>query len=333
MFQSMRYIYEIYREKSFSRAAKNLYISQPTLSAAVKKAEAEIGFPLFDRSTNPISLTEYGREYIRCAEVIMDTENSFTNYIHDLTELKSGSLVLGGTSFFLSCVLPPLLSRFTHQYPSIHVELLEGTTAELTEKLSAGALDLLIDYSVLDSDSYVCKSLVEEHLLLAVPTSYLSNDSAAEYALTAADIRAGRHLSDDTAPVPLRCFRHDPFLLLREGNDTRRRAIKLCTAARFSPYIRLELGQQITAYNLSRYHMGISFVGDLLVQTVPETQALRFYKLGEPEAVRDVHLYYKRNRYLTKAVSAFLEVADGSPVILPASALANSSGNGRTVCG
>lgn len=82
MFQSMRYIYEIYREKSFSRAAKNLYISQPTLSAAVKKAEAEIGFPLFDRSTSPISLTEYGRQYIRSAEIIMDAENSFTNYIH-----------------------------------------------------------------------------------------------------------------------------------------------------------------------------------------------------------------------------------------------------------
>ena len=62
MFQGMRYVYEVYKEMSFSRAAKNLYISQPSLSTAVKKAEDRIGFPIFDRSTSPIQLTELGRE-------------------------------------------------------------------------------------------------------------------------------------------------------------------------------------------------------------------------------------------------------------------------------
>lgn len=333
MFQSMRYIYEIYREKSFSRAAKNLYISQPTLSAAVKKEESEIGFPLFDRSTNPISLTEYGRQYIRSAEVIMDAENSFTNYIHDLSELKSGSLVLGGTNFFLSCVLPPLLYRFTQKYPHIHVELMEGTTGELTEKLNTGAIDFLLDYSLLDSDSYVCKSLVEEHLLLAVPASFSSNDRVKQYALTASDIRSGRHIGEDTPPVSLRYFRGDPFLLLQDGNDTRERGLQLCRKEQIFPNIRLELAQQITAYNLSRYRIGISFVGDLLIQTVPEDQELLFYKLAGEEAIRNVHLYYKRNRYLTNAMSAFLEIADGQPIILPAAASANSIGNGRTIRG
>lgn len=48
MFQGMNYVYEVYKEMSFSRAAKNLYISQPSLSAAVKKAETQIGFPVFE---------------------------------------------------------------------------------------------------------------------------------------------------------------------------------------------------------------------------------------------------------------------------------------------
>ena len=54
MFQGMRYVYEVYKEMSFSKAARNLFISQPSLSAAVKKEEAQIGFPIFDRSSNPI---------------------------------------------------------------------------------------------------------------------------------------------------------------------------------------------------------------------------------------------------------------------------------------
>ena len=61
MFQGMRYVYEVYKEMSFSKAARNLYISQPSLSAAVKKAEQEAGFPIFYRSTSPLRLTEPGR--------------------------------------------------------------------------------------------------------------------------------------------------------------------------------------------------------------------------------------------------------------------------------
>ena len=111
MFQGMRYVYEVYKEMSFSKAARNLFISQPSLSAAVKKEEVQIGFPIFDRSSNPIQLTDLGKEYIRSIEIIMDVENGFQNYINDMRELKSGSLSIGGTNLFTSYVLPPLISR------------------------------------------------------------------------------------------------------------------------------------------------------------------------------------------------------------------------------
>lgn len=61
MFKGKKYVYEVYREKSFSKAAQNLYISQPSLSARIKQIEEQIGEPLFDRSTNPLQLTEIGK--------------------------------------------------------------------------------------------------------------------------------------------------------------------------------------------------------------------------------------------------------------------------------
>jgi len=60
MLKNMDYVYAVYLNQSFSKAAKALYISQPALSAAIKKVEVEVGTPLFDRGTNPISLTEAG---------------------------------------------------------------------------------------------------------------------------------------------------------------------------------------------------------------------------------------------------------------------------------
>ena len=70
MFNYANYIYEIYKEKSFSKAAKNLFISQPALSATVRKVEEELQIQLFDRSTSPLSLTLEGEAYIKAVEKI-----------------------------------------------------------------------------------------------------------------------------------------------------------------------------------------------------------------------------------------------------------------------
>lgn len=97
MFSGMNYVYEVYKEQSFSKAAENLYISQPALSSMIKKIETKIGMPLFDRSTSPIQLTECGKKYIKTAEKIMDLENEFAYYVGNLQELKTGRLSVGGT--------------------------------------------------------------------------------------------------------------------------------------------------------------------------------------------------------------------------------------------
>ena len=289
-FLGMRYVYEVYKEMNFSKAARNLYISQPSLSAAVKKEEKQIGFPIFDRSCNPIQLTELGREYIRAVETIMDVENGFQNYINDMQELKSGSLSIGGTNLFASYVLPPILSRFTEKFPAIHIDLVEASTAELTEKLYTGTLDLLIDNQALDASVYGSEFFCEEHLLLAVPARFPQNEHVRNYALTASDIRENRHLSSRIPPVPLKTFEDAPFLLLKSGNDTRTRAEKIClNSGHFIPKIKLEAEQQITAYNLSRYGMGVSFCGDILIRHVPEEESLLFYKLDNQNASRDVY--------------------------------------------
>lgn len=311
MFQGMRYVYAVYQEMSFSKAAKKLYLSQPSLSNAVRKEEDRLGFPIFDRDTNPIRLTEPGREYIKAVEAILAVESGFESYLSDLGELKTGSLTIGGTNFFISYVLPPLLSRFTQRYPAIQSELVEGTTAELSEKLKAGGLDLLIDNSVMDPAVYGKKPLQTEHLLLAVPARFPSTSRAEGYALNASAVKAGRHLEEDFEPAPLKYFKDAPFLLLREGNDTRERAMNICRANHFTPNIRLELEQQITAYNLSCQGMGISFLGDSLIRSVPGAQGLLFYKLDHPDAVREVSLYYGKNRYLSRAVTAFLDMIEG----------------------
>lgn len=100
MFQGMEYIYTVYQEKSFSKAARKLFISQPSLSATVKRVEEHIGYPIFDRSTKPLTLTEFGKRYISSVEQIISVEHEFSSFMNDWGGLKTGKLVLGGSSLF-----------------------------------------------------------------------------------------------------------------------------------------------------------------------------------------------------------------------------------------
>lgn len=84
MLKEMEYVYTVYEERSFSKAARKLYLSQPALSAAVRRAEAEIHTPIFDRSTNPIRLTAAGTYYIDAVKRILDIRQEMESYFDAL---------------------------------------------------------------------------------------------------------------------------------------------------------------------------------------------------------------------------------------------------------
>lgn len=100
------YIYAVYQEKSFSKAAKKLYVSQPWLSATVKKVEQELDVRLFDRSTTPISLTEAGAYYIQRVEEIRRIEQDMIQHFQELRNAQHSVLHIGSSMFFCTYVLP-----------------------------------------------------------------------------------------------------------------------------------------------------------------------------------------------------------------------------------
>lgn len=309
MFSGMNYVYEVYKEQSFSKAAENLYISQPALSSMIKKIETKIGMPLFDRSTSPIQLTECGKKYIKTAEKIMDLENEFAYYVGNLQELKTGRLSVGGTYLFSSFIFPPIIDKFRRAYPHVKLNLFEGHTPLLEQKLFAGELDIIIDNYLLDAGIYEKERFMEERLLLAVPSSFDSNRRAVKYQLKASDIKRCLHQNDTFPAVSLKKFKDEPFVMLRSHNDTRERVDAILGRAGIQLNYHLKLNQLLTTYHLTEYGMGASFVSDTVVKCLPENPDIIYYKIDDPEAVRDVYLYYKKNKYLTRSMIEFIKMA------------------------
>ncbi len=308
MFTWKEYVYEVYREKSFSKAAQNLYISQPSLSARIKKVEESIGVPLFDRSTAPLKLTESGKVYIEAAEEIFQIERRVENYINNLNTLKAGHLSLGTSNLFAAYVLPTLITRFKRKFPDITIQVTEGNTNQLEEMLNNNSLDFVIDNYRYDSTLYNKELYCQEYILLAVPKNFSINDNLQKYQLSYHDIKSRNHLNTQHLCVPLRTLSGTPFIMLAPGNDTRIRGDRMCRQAGFHPHIILELHQQSTAYMAASTRLGATFISDILVSQLPSFENLVYYRLPDENAKRQVFFYYKNHRYKTRVMEEFINI-------------------------
>ena len=308
MFVWKKYVYEVYKERSFTKAAQNLYISQPSLSARIKKIEEIIGEPLFDRSTTPLQLTEVGKVYIEAAEEITQIEQRVENYINDLAGLKTGNLAVGASTLFAAYVVPSLITQFNQKFPDVHIQLIEGNTAELEEMLGSNALDFVIDNYHYDSILYNKELYCEENILLAVPKHFALNEELGMYQLSYKNIKNKNYLSRKYPAVPLGRFADLPFIMLTQGNDTRTRGDRLCRNVGFKPNIVLEFNQQSTAYMASSTQLGATFISDILVSQLPAFENLVYYKLDGEEAKRKVFFYYKTHKYKTRVMEEFIRM-------------------------
>ena len=131
MFTLKDYVLEVYKTGNFSRAAENLYISQPSLSASIRRLEKQIGEPLFDRSTHPVRLTPCGEAYIRTAQTIVAAEKNFENKIKKYLDEQGCYYIKHFANAFTKVGVPDLLCCINGYFVGIEVKAPNGRPSEL----------------------------------------------------------------------------------------------------------------------------------------------------------------------------------------------------------
>lgn len=308
MLQGMEYVYEVYKAGSFSKAARNLFISQPALSTAIQKAEKNLGFKIFNRTTNPVTLTEVGMEYIDSIEKIMGIEQSLHDRINEINNLKYGHLNVGGANFFSSCMLPPIINIFTQTYPGITLEITEADSISLYKKAQQNHIDLIIDSGTYDEEHFIAHHLLKEQILLGIPASNPINERYQKYQLSYLDITCDKHLKEQEC-LDLSELADQRFILLNKGHDLHNRSLQICSGHGFMPENVLYLNQLMTAYNLAIHGIGIVFVTDTLIRLATHQNELIYYKINDPAACRDCFLAHRRIAAPTKSMEKFIEIA------------------------
>ena len=144
--QQIQCIITLAEEGSFSKAAKKLFVTQPSISQLIKNMETQLGAPLFDRSSSPIQLTPIGQAYYDAAKKILSTERELENRISDINNLKTGSLTIGTTPFRGSCMLPKSFAAFSKKFPDVELNVITDNVKELQNYAASKGVKLMMHH-------------------------------------------------------------------------------------------------------------------------------------------------------------------------------------------
>lgn len=307
MFNKFEYVYAVFVHKSFTKAAKELYISQPSLSAAIKKIEDKIGAPIFERQGHEINLTQIGNEYIKAAEQIIIAQKDFSKKLNDLYSLDTGSIHIGGTNYLCSFIIPKIIRQFRKKHPKIDIVLEEANSMTLLEYLESGKIDLLIDSFNSPDENNVFIPLLKERILLCVPSSWEVNNQLKEYRIPFVNNKLD--FSKNIPPVPLEKFGKSNFVLLKKGHVMHKHATHFFHDAKINPPVSFFVDQLNISYSLAESSMGACFVTDTIVNCSSIPENLTFYKTSGEYDSRMLYISHKSERYKTNAMSEFINIA------------------------
>src|SRR5512143_2892464 len=168
----LRYLGAVARERHFGRAAEACFVSQPTLSVAIKKLEEELDVKIFERGASEVSVTPLGQEIVRQAQQVIEQAASIKEIAKRGKDPVAGPLRLGIIYTIGPYLLPDLVRQAIDRFPQMPLMLQENFTAKLLEMLRIGELDAAIMAEPFPDTGLAVAALYDEPFMAAVPTAH-----------------------------------------------------------------------------------------------------------------------------------------------------------------
>ncbi|PYI77727.1 MAG: hypothetical protein DMF01_00490 [Verrucomicrobia bacterium] len=283
----LRYFVAVADEGNFSRAAAKVRVAQPSLSQQIRKLEAEIGQPLFDRLPRSVVLTEAGRCLLEYARQILASIDDARRSVDELKGKIAGDVAVGAIPTVAPYVLPELVITFQKHYPDVTLHIVEDATAGITRRIEAGELDVALASTCQQSPTLRVELLGKEPLLALVPEGH---PLAKQTVITFDDLKSQR------------------FLLLHEMHCLSQQVHHLLESRRLHPEVALAGSQLSTIANMVAAEIGVSIVPQMMVKhhATPGCVSLPF---APPVPERELNVLYNPLRFQSKAAAAFRQEA------------------------
>lgn len=250
--RELLYVKTVADEKNISRAAKQLFVAQPSLSQSIQRIEDSIGSKLFIRGTNGLKLTQAGEKYYQMACQILKIYNDFESEITDINDLRAGHIYFGITNHLGAIVLPGIIPDFYERCPNISVEIFEGSTTPQEQELISGDLDFSIMHAPA-SEAEANPSLNYEILA----------DHPFVLALSSQNPLVSQAIPKEGYEYPvldLELLRDQPLLTLTKEQRIRHVTDSVLKKAGINPHIRLMSRNYMTLERLAALNVGYAML-------------------------------------------------------------------------
>ena len=168
----LRYIVAVARERHFGRASQACFVSQPTLSVAIKKLEEELGIAIFERANNEVSLTPVGAQVVEQAQRVLEQAGAIKEIAKQGKDPLTGPLRMGVIYTIAPYLLPGLVRLLHKRAPKMELHLQENYTHRLRELLKQGDIDAAILALPFEEPGFVIQPVYDEPFLVAVPRDH-----------------------------------------------------------------------------------------------------------------------------------------------------------------
>lgn len=279
------------QERSFSRAAETLHRTQPAVSQAIRRLEAELGEPLFDRSSKDGTLTAAGRVLFDFAQQMMNLRRSAHTAIRELRDLHRGKLTLSANEYTVMGLLP-LVPIFRARHPHIKIEVKRSLASRIPSEILGRDVEIgVVTYKPTDASINSIPVTTDELALIVAPDHPL----------------AGRQT------VSVRELGAETFIAHNVPSPYRERVVKTFEKHRTPLNISMEMPTLEAIKRMVENRMGVALVPRLTAQTEIERGLVVGLTVKEMRLERKLHLVYRKGATLSHAAKAFLRLARHGP--------------------
>ena len=290
--RQLQYAIELARVKNFSQVAESLSISQPALSKQILNLEQELGVKLFDRSTNPLTLTAAGDSFLRQARELVYRQEQLEASMAQFRSGEAGRLVIGISPFRTLYLIPRIAKKLRERFPGVQIFLHEAGSDILRKEVAEGKYDFAIVNLPVDESVLDVILLEPDALALAVPRELL-------------------HCIPQAVPgqeIALEACKDLPFITVGQSQELRVLFDRLCAQAEFTPNIVMETVGLTTAWAMVNGGIGAAVLPMQFLSDSAFRQDIALFPLKSTGFSRQPVIVTRRGKYLSEYAKYAIEL-------------------------
>lgn len=283
-FRDLEYVLEVSRTLSFSKAAEICNVSQPSLSAQIKKLELELGSDLFIRNNRKTYLTAFGASFIEKAEEILAIQSDIRQLARQNKDPLEGEFRLGAILTVAPYLFPNLARKVRDKAPKIDLSLREGKTEELLSALLAGRIDAALISLPTDENVFETYALFQERFFVAV-----SNENPLA----------------KKENVRLQDLKNEQLILLEEGHCFRTQALEVCQFSHAQESSVFKATSLETIRNFVAAGNGMTLIPEMAMQ---DTDGVTYLPIEDKIFTREIGLVWRKSCDKKSKIERFIEM-------------------------